>query len=646
MVQANDVHAADPAAVLAFLKATRPFSDLDEDVLTELCEQFRIDFFPKGTLIFEQDASAVNDLHLISRGAVKVFLTDEDKVVTLKDFRGEGGYFGALAIIRGSRANLNVETVEDTFCYLLPKDLFLDLIQTYPGFAHYYLKRFSEEVVTVAYSELRNQKVKPRAQDGLYLFTTHVGEVVKRQLEVIPSSETVQQAAAKMSQLRIGSLLIHNQSGEIVGIATDNDLRTKVVAKGLGYSLPVAEIMTRPVQRIGASATCFDALLQMMNQQVHHLAVENMQGTIMGMVTAHDIMVHQGTSPISLFREILAQRKIDGLYSLAEKVPLVIRTLVAEGAKANNITRMIAVLNDQIVNRVLMLLEEELGPAPFPYCWLMLGSEGRQEQTFKTDQDNALIYETPPEEWEAIKQAKLYFRRFGNLAIEHLAKCGYPLCKGQMMASNPKWRKPFSTWHNYFDRWMSAPEPQAVLHATIFFDFRAGYGDTSLADRLRDFLVREAPQRSIFLVHLAKDCLVNRPPLSFFRNFIVEKDGEHKNRLDIKTRGLVPYVDFGRLMALKHGIKETNTIARLQALGDGDFIPRDLFVESREAYEYQMQLRLVHQLQMMEADKTPDNYIDPAELSDLEKQTLKEAFAIISKLQGYIKAEMRVTEAD
>ncbi len=355
-------------------------------------------------------------------------------------------------------------------------------------------------------------------------------------------------------------------------------------------------------------------------------------------------MVQQGTSPISLFREIVAQRRIDGLYSLSEKVPLVIRTLIEEGAKANNITRMIAVLNDQIVNRVLMLLEEELGTAPMPFCWMMLGSEGRQEQTFKTDQDNALIYETPPDDWEAIKRAKLYFRRFGNMAIEHLANCGYPLCKGEMMASNPKWRKPFSTWHNYFDRWMSAPEPQAVLHATIFFDFRAGYGTTSVADRLRDYLAQIAPQRGIFLMHLAKDCLVNKPPLSFFRNFIVEKDGEHKNRLDIKTRGLVPYVDFGRLMALKHGIKETNTIARLQALAEGDYIPRDLYMETREAYEYQMQLRLVHQLQMMEAGKTPDNYIDPGELSDLEKQTLKEAFAVISRIQGYIKTELRVVE--
>ena len=266
------------------------------------------------------------------------------------------------------------------------------------------------------------------------------------------------------------------------------------------------------------------------------------------------------------------------------------------------------------------------------------------EQTFKTDQDNALLYETPPEEWEQIKAAKLYFRRFGNMAIKHLEACGYPLCKGQMMASNPKWRKPYATWHNYFERWMSAPEPQAVLHATIFFDFRPGYGLAALADRLRSYLVREAPQKALFLMHLGKDCLAGKSPLTFFRNFIVEKDGEHKNRLDLKTRGLVPIIDFGRVMALKAGIRETNTLTRLQLLADGNHIPRELYTETREAYEFQMQLRLVHQMQMMEAGETPNNYIDPGELSEVEKQTLKEAFGVINRIQGYLKTELSVIE--
>ena len=143
---------------------------------------------------------------------------------------------------------------------------------------------------------------------------------------------------------------------------------------------------------------------------------------------------------------------------------------------------------------------------------------------------------------------------------------------------------------------------------------------------------------------LAKDCLQGKPPLSFFRNFIVEKDGAHKNRLDLKTRGLTPLVDFARLLALAHGLRETNTLDRLRALNDAGHIPKDLYTDTREAYEFQMQLRLVHQMRMMEAGLTPNNFIDPADLSDLEKQTLKEAFAVISRVQSYIKSEFRVTE--
>ncbi|MBI4963498.1 MAG: cyclic nucleotide-binding/CBS domain-containing protein [Desulfomonile tiedjei] len=643
MAQSTDLHAVDRDAVIEFLRKTLPFNELDLTTLQHLAEKCTVDFYPKGTLVLQQDMSDVTHLHLISRGAVRVYLTDMDNAVTLKDFRGEGGYFGALGIIRGSKSNLNVETVEDTFCYLLEKAAFLALVQDYPRIAQYYLKRFSEDVVGTAYAELRSQKVGPRAQDAFYLFSQEVKEVIKRKLEMISGDETVQGAATLMSELQIGSLLVRNQSEEVVGIVTDKDLRAKVVAEGLDYQTPVSKVMSSPVMKIPAHAVCFDALLQMMNQSVHHLAVEQ-QNRIIGVITAHDIMVHQGTSPLYLFREIVAQRKIEGLYDLSHKVSLVVRSLIEEGAKANNITRMISVLNDHIVNRILTLLHDEMGPAPFSFCWLMMGSEGRKEQTFKTDQDNALIYETPTDEWERIKAAKLYFRRFGNKAIEHLAACGYPLCKGEIMASNPKWRKPYSVWKGYFSRWISAPEPKEVLHATIFFDFRTGYGHRALGERLRDYLASEIPNKGIFLMHLAKDCLAGRPPLSFFRNFIVEKDGEHKNRLDIKTRGLVPIVDFARLLALRHGLRETNTMSRLQLLAEEDHIPRELYNDAREAYEFQMQLRLVHQLRMIEEGKAPDNHVDPAELTDLEKQTLKEAFAIINKIQGYIKTEFRVVE--
>jgi CBS domain-containing protein len=475
------------------------------------------------------------------------------------------------------------------------------------------------------------------------LFNLQVGDVIRRPPEIIHASQTIQQVAAHMSDLEIGSLLIEDQSGSIVGIVTDNDLRKKVIAQGRDYHEPVAEIMSSPVHTIPSHMLCFDALLRMMNDRVRHLAVER-GDQVVGVVSVRDIMVQEGSSPLYLFREIVGQRKIEGLYSLSAKIPGVVRALIEGGARANNITQIISLLNDQVVHRLLTLLDEEMGPAPHPFCWLTFGSEGRREQTFKTDQDNAIIYGNPPNNENEIKKARLYFRHFGKRAIEHLEACGYPLCPGKMMASNPKWRKPAQVWRDYFNQWMDLPEPDQVLKATIFFDFRPEYGMNSLGEELRNHLALHAPKKSIFLLHLARDCIAARPPLTFFKSFVVEKDGQYKKRLDLKTQGLTPFVNFARLLALQHGIKETNTLARLDALATNDLLRKGLYLETRDAYEFQMQLRLVHQLHLIEANQAPNNYIDPAELSYLEKQTLKEAFAVIGHIQEYAKAEFRVLE--
>ena len=325
---------------------------------------------------------------------------------------------------------------------------------------------------------------------------------------------------------------------------------------------------------------CFDVLLHMMTTGIHHLAVER-RGQLIGVVTSHDIMLLQGHSPYYLFKEIRGQQKISGLYELAKKIPEVIRGLIKEGAKAGNITQMIAILNDHILERMLTLLEEELGPPPVAYCWLLMGSEGRREQTFKTDQDNAILYADPKNDKEK-KTAESYFKTFAEKAIGHLVNCGYPLCPGEIMATNPKWYQPLSVWKRYFTRWITLPDPQELLHATIFFDFRSGFGEHSLARELRQHLNSEATKQDIFLFHLARQCLSTPIPLSFFKNFIVDKDGEHKHRLDIKQKGLTPFVNFARVLSLKHGISETNTLARLKALHDADLLAREMWNRSEE----------------------------------------------------------------
>jgi CBS domain-containing protein len=389
------------------------------------------------------------------------------------------------------------------------------------------------------------------------------------------------------------------------------------------------------VQTVLSQSVCFDVLLKMMADGIHHVAVER-SNRIIGLITSHDIVSLQGNAPYYMFKEIVSQQEISGLYPLAQKIPDVIRNLIKEGAKAGHITRMIAILNDHILNRLLTLLEEKMGPPPLPYCWLLMGSEGRREQTFKTDQDNAIIYQDPANEEEQ-QQAENYFKTFAEKAIDHLVNCGYPLCPGEIMASNLKWRQPLSVWKQYFDSWVAAPDPKELLHSTIFFDFKAGYGNVQLAEELRDHLVGHSGRQDIFLLHLARHSLANRVQLSFIRNFIDEKDGEHKNQLDIKQKAIALFVDFARVLALKHGVKETNTLARLKVLADEEHIKEDIFLSASESYELMMQLRLLHQLEQLENGTVPDNYIDPAHLTELERRMLKDGFSVLERLHSILE---------
>lgn len=632
-----DVQSVAPEVVIEFLSRIMPFDELDRATLHEVARHVRVDFFPKGTRLFTAEQTEPTHLYLIQQGGVKSFITDDEGEVTLKDYRGEGDYVGALPIIRGTKANLTVETVEDTFCFLLPREVFLGLIQNQPGFSQYYLKSFSEKIVNTAYTELRRHRMVRRGEEEMYLFTTLVGDILKREPFKIADTATIQNAAQVMARHRIGSLLIHDAQMEdrVVGIVTDRDLRNKVIAEGLDYRQPVSRIMTAPVAAVLSRSTCFDALLQMMTTGIHHLAVER-KDRIIGIVTSHDIMLLQGTSPYSLFKEIGKQQRLEGLYPLSRKIPNIIRSLIKEGAKAGNIARMISLLNDKILERVLTLLEEELGPPPVEYCWLLVGSEGRREQTFKTDQDNAILYADPVDDAQQ-EAAREYFSVFSRKAIDHLVNCGYPLCPGEVMATNPKWCQPISVWKEYFAAWIGAPEPQELLLVTIFFDFRAGFGKSALAAELRKYQRKLSRRQEIYLLHLARECLGTRAPLSFFKHFIVEKNGEHQNTLDIKRQGLTPFVNFARVMALKYGVKETNTLSRLRVLAAEGHITEELLITATQAYEMQMQLRLIHQLSQIEAGLQPDNRIDPGQLSSLEKKMLKESFGVIEHLHAVLK---------
>ncbi|WP_028578626.1 DUF294 nucleotidyltransferase-like domain-containing protein [Desulfomicrobium escambiense] len=623
-------------SIITFLEGTLPFSELDRPSLVRIARHCLVDFFPAGTRLLRRGVSEVDGLYLIQKGAIRLFHEDEGVLV---DIRTDGASLGALSLFNGEKAALDAETVEDTFLIKIPREKFFEAVHLNPSIPRFYLKSFADTFLSKAFEEMRCKPAAQHEDHSLHLFSNPVGGLVSREPVSVPFGLSIQAAAREMIRHNTGSLLFREPSDEICGIVTDTDLR-KAMALGLDLQAPAETIMSTPVESIDASAVCFDALMTMMSRNIHHLVVKS-HDKVQGVISSHDIMLLQGRSPMSVFREIASRTTIAGLYPLHDSITPVIRTLVQQGAKAGNITRMIAILNDQIITRLIELMLRELGPPPVKFCLLLMGSEGRREQTFATDQDNALIIENCGVDFLE-RAAETYFSAFTERMVGHLINCGFPRCPGDMMASNPVWRGTLDAWKGRVDTWVAAPEPQRVLASSVFFDFRGVCGHKDLAENLRQHVTSACAGKDLFLRYLAADCLNARPPLTFFKNFMVEKDGEHRNTLDIKARGLLPFMDFARVMSLYHGIRETGTLTRLDLLHQAGHLSRDLYHEAREAFEFLLHARLMHQLEQMEAGTKPDNRIDPGTLSSLEKRTLREAFGVISALHGVLRETFRL----
>lgn len=317
-----------------------------------------------------------------------------------------------------------------------------------------------------------------------------------------------------------------------------------------------------------------------------------------------------------------------------------ISLLMKEGARATNIARIISEINDSLIRRILEIAEKKFGKPPLPYSFIVYGSEGRREQTFKTDQDNAIIYLDPSNEKEAIS-AREYFEDFSNFVINSLLDCGFPPCPGKYMANNPKWCQPIKEWKKYFFKWINTPTPEAILKSLIFFDFRPLYGEFSLADDLRDYLIKIIKGQNIFLAKMAAVITKNRPPLGFFKTFIVEKSGEHKDELNLKISGIGPLVDLIRLFALETGIRETSTLDRIEALKTHHAIVNEMADDLKHIFEFIMLLRMHQQMKQIENNMAPDNFINPAKLSNLERKSLKESFQLISRVQDIVIDQYR-----
>ena len=619
--------------VVAFLKKVPPFQFLSEADIQAVARNLSLEFYPKDTVILKQDAAPSDALRIIKKGGVKVSMVSEDGGEVVIDYRGEGDTFGFLSLVGKDRIRSNITAVDDTLCYLLGKEMLLKLLDSHLSFTEYFLRSHITKYIDRTYQEMQDKSMFYGGSDRL-LFTTRVGDMGIKDVVSMTGEATIREAAQLMSEKRISSIVIMDRNNLPVGMVTDRDLREKVVAKDRSTTEPVKNIMSSSLIRVDARDYCFEAVLKMIKYNIHHILVIK-DGLLKGVITNHDLMMLQGTSPLSLTKDIESQQTIEGLIPVSKKINGIVGLLLKEGAKASNITKVITEINDRLVRKVLEFSERKHGKPPVAYCWIAFGSEGRKEQTFKTDQDNAIVYADPATDAEA-EAAKRYFSGFAEFVRNSLLQCGFPLCPANYMASNPHWCQPLRTWKKYFSTWISTPTAEAVLNSVAFFDFRPMYGEAVLAESLRDHLNLLLKDQKVFLGYLANLAIKNQPPIGFFKSFVVDKDGEHKDELNLKIKGLAPLVDILRLFALEKGIRETSTLERIETLRGMHTIVEEYADDLEQAFEFITLLRIHHQYAQISAGAPPDNFINPNRLSNLEKRSIKEAFQLVTKVQDLI----------
>jgi CBS domain-containing protein len=481
--------------------------------------------------------------------------------------------------------------------------------------------------------ELDDLAGAPRGE--VALFVRRAGDLVRGPAVTCGPATSSADAARLMTREGIGSVIVVGADGEALGIVTDRDLRRRVVARDLAPSTPVATIMSSPVAGIDRGGLAFEALLEMTRRSIHHLAVLDGE-RLAGVLSSSDIMGLQGAHPVALVRDIERQSSPAGLSALAPRLPAVVRWLFEAGVGVLPIGQIVTEINDRLARRAVALAEQEVagqgaGPPPVSYSWVALGSEGRREQTLRTDQDNALVYADPSAGDEPA--VAVYFGRLAHRVSATLVDAGFPVCAGGFMASNPEWCQPVSAWRGYFDRWMATPRPAALLNAALFFDWRPVAGNLAVAQEIWRSVCEQVPRRTVFLRHMASAAVERRPPIGVFGRLRVERSGPHRGTIDLKARGTFPFTHAIRVHALALGMGETNTDARLTAVGARGVLGAAAVRETREAFEVVCRLRLARQLECLEAGVPADNAVDPRKLGRVDRMLLREAFVSLGSLQ-------------
>lgn len=487
--------------------------------------------------------------------------------------------------------------------------------------------------------DLTEQKKEITAKEKVIAHLQAAVSFITQPISTLPvdttrfDSDTPIQNVSKIMTEDNSVALITDKTGRAVGLLTAQDVMNRALVNRSDTNPPVSEIMRPPAVAISRTSPIFEAMLQMMEQRGHHLIIEEDSGKAVGTLSMDALIRSQQYSFLFIVNEIKRAKTIPQILQSHEQALILIRALIDCGTKGQLVTRVITTINDAILEKFISMAIEELGPPPTRFSFLVMGSEGRREQTLKTDQDNAIIYEDVSAEEQPAANA--YFLKLARRVCTWLNDAGYEFCKGDVMAQNPQWCQPLATWKTYFTHWINEPNPQELLEFNIFFDFRRMYGEKSFAEDLRDFIHKQLQGNAAFFLHFSQNVLKYKPPIGFFGKIVVDSTGDNPATFNIKE-AMTPLVNFARIYDLYHGIGETNTFERLRKLHEQNVLQKNTYEEVLQAYENLMQIRFKHQVEASIKQQFSNNHINPKRISEIDKVLLKKIFSQIQNFQAKI----------
>ena len=623
---------AETIEIRDHIRSYPPFEHLSEPLLDAMAASVEIAYFQAGAPIVTF-GEPIHHLFYIRSGAVEVYLRNGQ----LYNRLDEGDIFGHLGLLIHRRVRSSVTAIEDTLVYLIPETVFDRLCEEDENFADF-----------VGLWGSRLKSTVEQSARGNDMMVTPVRRLITRLPVWIEAAASVQAAAQLMTEQDVSSLLVlapadhldsdhvftdpEGQQWRLTDMLTDQDLRERILAQGLSLQTPLTQITDDGLYTVQSDESIYEAMLTMLRNNIQSLPVLHRRRPV-GLIHLSDIVRYETDSSLHLMSNILKQTTVRGLERLKPYIQAAFVRLVDEGATSQMIGNAMSSIGRSLMRRLIELAEADMGPPPVPYCFMVHGSLARNDQSITTDQDNAMVLH---DSFDPVKH-DAYFKALAQRVSDGLDACGYPYCKGDIMATNRQWRQPLAQWKRYFTDWITHPDPERLLHSSIFFDLDAVYGEARFVETLQDLITTQAQNNRQFLAALARNALNRTPPLGIFRNFVMEKDGKHNNAINIKRRGVAPMNDVIRVHALSVGSQAQNAFERLDDIDEANILSVGQADRLRYALEFMAWVRLRHQAYDIKHNHTADNAIEPEYVSDSDRHNLKEAFQVLSHAQKFLR---------